>query len=269
MEKNNVRREELVKKYFIKTPEKPKYLGNQVLMGLGAILLVYGLTNRGVGGFITDIAGLALLLKGFLNFSKKKSRYEEKFAAAEPKASDQQMDQWLKEYRDNIVKEARARLDIDEEDTSANPWMIDGPAKDTKWGKGIDKVLRFGQHDILLFFLTQHHVATFQCILDLATGLTLLDQTKEFPYKDITNLEIATQNNEVTYIYGKKVDVYGKQTFSLFTSGANRISVNYFFEKSTDSSRDYILPPSDADNTIRAVRKRLKEYKDRFGASGN
>jgi len=178
--------------------------------------------------------------------------------------TDQQMDEWLKEYKDNIIKEAFKRLDIEHDDPDARPLMIGGPAPDAFWGKGADKVLRFSRQDILLFFLTKHHVATFQCILDLGTGLTLRDQTKEFPYKDITNLEVETVNTKGTHINGKKVNVEGIQRFSLFTSGTNRISIDYSFERTADNPLDYRWPPSDAESTIKAVRRRLKDYKDRY-----
>jgi hypothetical protein len=166
-----------------------------------------------------------------------------------------------------VEKGARERLDIDIEDSRAHPLVIDGPAANTSMGIGKDKILRFRHHNMILFFLTNHNVASFECVLDLGCGEILNDRTKEFPYKDITNLETETTNDTFTYMGEKKFNTNGIKEFKLYTSGANKMSANYIFSKGNGES-EYVLPPSTAENTIRAIRKRLKEYKDQISNAG-
>jgi hypothetical protein len=262
---NNLRKD-LVTKYFIKTPEKPNYNGQKFVIGIGLVLLIIGFTNDSLKTLFLIVA-VCLIIYQLSIINSKNQEYKHAYARAEPKATDKEMDDWLKADQKMVLKEALKRLDIDFDETSADPLMIDGPTEQTNFHIGADKILRFNTHDILLFFLTEHHVAIFQCTLDLALGSILHEHTKEFPYKDITNLETGTENNYMQFINGKQTTVYGTQTFSLYTSGTNKISIRYFFNKSTGDGEDYILPPSDSENTIKAIRKRLKEYKDKFSAS--
>ncbi len=256
--KAKTERIELVAKYFIPTPEKPNYLLEKILaIGGGILILISNITSG-----LWAILGLIALGIGAYRFFKIKSEYDAAYKKAEPKATDEQMDKWLNEGLSMVMKQARERLDIDEEDSSANPLIIDGPAAQTHIGKGKDKVVRFNRHNIIIFFLTEHNVATFQCILNLGVGEILNDKTKEFPYKDITNLETETTTDTFYYVNDIKSSVTGIQAFNLYTSGTNKMSANYLFQKGT--SEDYIIPPSTAESTIKAIRKRLKEYKDRF-----
>jgi hypothetical protein len=266
MESKKNERIDLVKKYFIKTPERPNYLWDQIRMIAGGVFLLYGLATRDTIGIVAGIIGFLLLLVGFSKYGNKKSAYNKAYNEAEPKASDEQMDQWLNEGQETVEQQARERLDIDADDTKAIPLVFDGPAAKTWIAPGNDKILRFRHHNIIIFFLTDYNIATFQCILDLGSGEILEDKTKEFPYKDITNLETETTNDTFYYINDEKSNVVGIQIFNLYTSGGNKMSANYFFNKGTGDI-GYKFPPSTAENTIRAIRKKLKEYKDRSSSS--
>lgn len=257
-------RKERVYKFFIKTPDKPDYNRYKIIIAVCVILIVVGYSQGGSLGItmIIGLVGLFMTLKKFYAISKQ---YSIEFKIAEPKATDIEMDQWLKDGHNIALNEARKRLDIDIDDESADPLMIDGPAANALIGPGKDRILRFSSHDILLIFLTDHNIATFKCTFDLSIGEILQDSTKEFPYKDITNLETNTTPDTFYYKGSEKKGVKGVQKLSLYTSGVNNISVNYFFSK--EISEDYIVPASDAENTIKAVRKRLKEYKDKYSNS--
>ncbi len=255
---------EKVNKYFIKTPKKPKYLFQQIAMTLGIVLLVIAYNNiHQENGMITGVAGLILLLIGFLIYISKRSVYKSLYKKAEPKYTDEEMDGLLEDGINQVISDARERLDIDAEDIRSLPLRIDGPEKNTLTGYGKDKILRFRYHNILVFFLTDHNIATFHCTLDLGCSEILQDKTKEFPYKDITNLETETTNDTFYYSTDKKLNVEGIKKLSIYTSGANVTSVNYIFSKDIPESDGYRLPPSDAEKTIKSIRKKLKEYKDR------
>ncbi len=259
------KRIELVSKYFIESPKKPNYIGYYIAIVLFAVLLLAGRASR-AGGILFILVGVVGLLIAAIRLYNRWSAYRRAFNRAEPKATDRQMDDWLQEGKKMVEAEALRRLDIDKSDVKSGPLWIDGPANGSYMAAGGDRVLRYKQHNILILYLTDHQVATFQCVLDLGPGEILSDRTKEFPYKDITNLETNT-SKESFYYYKKEKVVKGIQTFGLYTSGANVIEINFFYLK-TDrpTNEDYIYPPSDADNTIKSIRKSLKEYKDRYGA---
>jgi hypothetical protein len=267
MDKTN--RIEAVKKYFTVTPKKPDHIRNYLLLSLGGTGIL--LAMIGLEGFISWALGLIslyLAIKGGLSYLTLQGEYEKAYSKAEPKPTDAQLDKWLKNDKDMVLEEALKRLDIEYEDTANAPLIIDGPADKSKWIIGKDKLLRFSNHDILLFFLTEHHVATYKCELDLSSGAILNELSREFPYKDITNLETSTVNSFIQFSGDTKIEVHGTQRFSLFTSGGNQITIKYFFNKQASATTEYLLPPSDAENTIKTIRKRLKEYKDKFSTAG-
>ncbi len=258
---------ERVAKYFIKTPEAPHYLSQQITMIAGGILILYAIVVKNPTAIIAGVIGLILLLVGFSKYGNKKSEYKKLYNKAEPKASDEEMDRLLSEGKQQALSEAYERLDIDPEDTSTIPLMIDGPEKNSLIGSGKDKILRFRHHNILLFFLTDHNIATFHCTLDLGCSEILKDKTTEFPYTDITNLATETTTDTFYYLNNEKSRVEGIQSLSLYTSGGKNTTVNYILSKGANDPDGYKLPQSDAEKTIKAIRKRLKEYKDRFSTS--
>lgn len=254
-------RDELAVKYFRETPNYTSYY---LAIGLCALVFLVGTSTRNGMGALYLLAGLIGLVVSIRKFVLRRNAYLAAYRWTTPKATDQQMDQWLAEGVELVKQEARKRLDIDETQESADPLIIDGPAAHSLIGKGDDRVLRFKRHDILVIFLSQHHVATFQCLFDLGLGDILEDRTKEFPYKDITNLETQTSTDEFHFRNQQRVALKGMQTLRLYTSGANLIDVNYFYSK--NNPEEFIYPKSDAEDTIKAIRKRLKEYKDRYSS---
>ena len=258
-------RDELAMKYFRETPDTPNYIPYYIAIGFSLFLFLVGNSQKGGMGALYYLLGIAGLIFFGWKLLNRRQDYTAAYRWAMPKATDRQMDQWLEDGRKMAIGEARKRLDLDESEESTQPLIIDGPATKTSIGKGSDRILRFKRHNMLVIFLTEHQVATFQCILDLGLGEILEDRTKEFPYKDITNLETHTSNDEFHFVNNKRVALKGVQALGLYTSGSNVIDVNYFYSRNnTTNPDDYIYPPSDAEDTIRAIRKRLKEYKDKF-----
>ena len=271
----DISRKMLVDNYFMKKPQ-PDYLP-QILIVAGGLFVCFAgsqikertYTELGevinvitIGGWRLIAIGIAaVLIAGILWIQKYNSVVN--FNNRE-KATDQQMDDWLNSDKQMVLQESLQALDMESDDANAWPLMIDGPHKDARMAVGDDKILRYSIHDIVIFYLTEHHTATFQCKLDMALGCVVSHSTREFPYKDITNLETTTVNTTTEFASGRKTAVTGRQQFSLHTAGANRLSIDYFFNKSSTNENEYILQPSDAEATIKAVRKKLKEYKDRI-----
>jgi len=262
-------RDELAVKYFRFTPETPNYLPYYIGIGVSLVLFLFSHYLGYGAGAIWTLLGLIGLIVFIRKFLIRRNKFTSDYNWSMPKATDRQMDQWLEDGRKMVIEEARKRLDLPESEESTHPLLIDGPTENTLIGAGSDRVLRFKRHDILVIFLTQHHVATFQCTIDLGLGEILGDSTKEFPYKDITNLETQTSRHEFHFRGEKRLALKGVQTLGLYTAGANAITINYIYSQNNAANpEDFIYPPSDAEPTIRAIRKRLKEYKDRFSNGG-
>lgn len=256
-------RSELVKKYFIRNPKKPNYTNAQLLIVLGIVII-------GIG--IATVPGLALLgviplLVGGANYNQLKSEYSTLITEAEPKPLDKQIDEWLVGDVKTVMKEAQLQLGISDEDISTIPLVIDAPHKGTKWAKGTDGIWRFQVHNMLVFFLTKHHASIFKGVIDLATGTVSFNLTKEFPYKGITNLETTTDNQDMLFADGAKVFSSGAKTLSIYTSGGDKIAIEYYFISETSENNDSKLPDPGAETALKALRKRLKEYSDKFSPS--
>lgn len=278
----NISRSEAVRKYFTKTPTKPiesDYSSNQTRMGIGGGLLVFALIflSSGQGllvllGIASGYFGFKFLSSGFSEYSKQKKEYEENcsqyekdYERAEPKPSDEQMDQWMNADLALILKESLRKLDLLEEgDYQAKPLVIGGPANldETQYASGRDGKVRYSHLNVLTVYLSDHNISTYQCTHALIHGQTLSDSTQEFPYKEITNLQIKTINKEIHLVNGRRDSVNGVQQFALYTSGANVIEVVFSFSRNADQQDELVEIGSE--DTIKAVRKKLEEYKKKY-----
>jgi hypothetical protein len=174
------------------------------------------------------------------------------------------MDQWKDEDQEKIIAEALRRLDLDHGDYIAKPYLIGGPAslKETKLAKGKDGITRASHLNILVVFLTEYHVAAYQCNLSMEYGQVLTDRTQEFPYREITNLGTQIVKEKI-YLIDEVLDSeIGMQEFSLATSGANVINVAYQFARNTDFQGE--LVKIGGEETIAAIRKKLQDYKQKY-----
>ncbi|NOK70956.1 MAG: hypothetical protein GFH25_541266n5 [Chloroflexi bacterium AL-N10] len=278
---NSLTRSEAVRKYFTKTPVKPSepdYSSHQTKMGIGGGLLFLALIllfSRSrvliLLGIVSGYFGFKLLSDGFSAYSKEKKKYksdceqyEKDYAKAEPKPSDQQMDKWLEGDIEKIIGESLRRLDLEHEDYISEPRLIGGPAslKETKYARGKDGKTRYSHFNLLVVYLTEYHVAAYQCVSDMEYGQVITDNTQEFPYKEITNLGTQTVKEEIKLFDDVVTSEKGLQEFTLATSGANVIRVAYAFARNADSQGE--LLKIGEERTIAAIRKKLQDYKQKY-----
>lgn len=274
-------RSEAVRKYFIETPikpEQPDNSGNQNQMIGGGVLLFVALFLFISGNGLLVLLGMAAgyfgfrsLSKGYSESSEKKTsyeqacaRYQNDYAKAEPKPSDEQMDRWMSSDIENIIKESLKRLGLEHDDYKAHPFLLGGPAdlQETQLAVGRDGKIRYSHLNILIVFLTEHNIASYQCTHNLIYGQTLDDNTQEFPYKEITNLQIKTINKKISIVNGRREFANGVQQFALYTAGANVIEVVYSFSQSADFNGELVKVGSE--DTIAVIRKKLEEYKKKY-----
>jgi hypothetical protein len=283
-------RSEAIRKYFTVTPIKPteptepRFPKQEGKVKKATTFIIVGIVLCLTG--VLAFFGAVCLWIGYSSFKeskqeleeKKKSyernyrnyesdlrRYEKDYEAAEPKPSDEQIDEWMKEETDKITQQALERLGLDSDDCRTEPFVIGGPSEqtETKIKEGKDGKIRYSHINQLVVFLTEHNIATYQCDHSLSHGQTLNDTTKEFPYKEITSLETRTINREILMLGGKTLSATGFQQFALFTSGGNDIKVVYSFRQNQDFQGE--LAKIGSEDTISAIRKKLEEYKKKFG----
>lgn len=275
-------RHEAIRKYFMETPAqplKPDYSVGLTKIGIGvglvilAVILLY--SKQGIPillGIASGYYGISKFLNdGYSIYSSQKRDYEQAtkkyeldYERAEPKPSDEQIDQWMDSDIEKITVEALRRLDLEHDDYKSEPFLLGGPSysQETKYIRGKDGKTRYSHLNILVVYLTEYHIATYQCDHDMEYGQTTSDKTQEFPYREITNLGTEVKKEKI-YLVGNVISLEeGMQEFTLATSGSNVIKVAYKFARNTDSSGE--LVKIGGEHTITAIRKKLQEYKQKY-----
>jgi hypothetical protein len=276
---NSINRHDLVRKYFTKSPIKPiepdySKTQSKINIGGGLLFLTIILLFSGQGGLVflgifSGYFGFRFLSYGLSTHAKLKKEYEDAcdkytkdYEDAEPKPTDKQMDEWMSNDIEKIKDEALRRLDLDHDDYQAEPLLIGGPAslKDTRFVRGKDGKIRYSYFNILVVFLTEYHVATYQSDNCMEYGQTLTDRTQEFPYREITNLGTNVLKETIHLLDDVIESESGIQEFTLETSGANVIKVRYKFDRTSEQE----LFKIGGESTITAIRKKLQEYKKKY-----
>ncbi len=188
-------RQAAVRRYFTPTPAFPRVIGSSLVTVLGLILLLAATASA-----FYAVAGLVVMFLGARKWVPRVYRYYQYKKLAEPKPTDAQMDLWLAEAFDPARSEGFKRLDIVRDqmiDPGAPPLLVVGfpQAVSYRLARGRDGLVRCDKYDILVVYLTNWHLCTYQCILDMETGAFVSDETREFHYRDV--LSVATSSDRV------------------------------------------------------------------------
>ncbi|WP_341717120.1 hypothetical protein QQG74_24785 [Micromonospora sp. FIMYZ51] len=206
----NHSREELVHKYFNVVPRKPSYLGPLIALGGGGLLLVVGILSF-IGssvdssqpglvclGCLGILGGGAAVVAGGISLAGKYSAYNSAMAAAFPRASDAQMDTWLEEGENYAADAGRRRLNRHPGEVTLkwgeNLLVFHGLPPDVpiQIARGADGNLRASLYKILVVYLSSYRLLTYESILDMRTGMTVSDATKEYHLQSVDGLETAS-----------------------------------------------------------------------------
>ena len=188
-------REAAVRRYFTPTPPFPRVIVSSVVTLVGFILLL----SAAASAFLA-IAGVIVIILGARKCVPRIHRYYRDKKFAEPKPTDAQMNLWLAEAFDPARSEGFKRLDIVQDqviDPGTPPLLVVGfpQAAAYRLARGRDGLVRSDKYDILVVYLTNWHLCTYQCILDMETGAFISDETREFHYRDV--LSVATSSDRI------------------------------------------------------------------------
>lgn len=273
------KREIAVQKYFIRTPDEPKYSDTT-----WAMFFTYAGLLSAFVGFISFVgiieidetwsalcigapvvAGLAWFTRHNEN-NVKRSNYDEAFKKAEPKPSDQQMDNWRNADLERIRISALVKLDLVSEQVLGNPndpIIVVGPSEGAHLAVGKDNILRFSGYDVVIVYLTDNHLAAYSCRLDMSTGLETKESTQEYHYKDVISVATQVDNSRLfkVIVDGEDKPLAEYQKFALSVASSERIEVVIAFPQFGDIIKNARLAPTGAENAVKVIRAMLREKK--------
>lgn len=227
----DARRRERVRKYFVPTPTEPtrvSALPNRILgavtaaLVLTAAILVLTVTPWYTGLCLFLVLMVIALIVGFFaatsfhkyqEYRRQYAIYLREYRASNPKATDAEMDSWLRGEVDRVITlgAQRHRLTLTQPghsgDLLVDPQAVVGIADTefqaghymarsgtrvdlirrgtTRTRIGNDGQLRSDHYDILVLFLTKHRLCAFRVVLNFATREILQELTQAFHYSDI------------------------------------------------------------------------------------
>ncbi len=250
-------REEAIKKYFTRTPAEPKESPapqnhvSFVNLFIGIITVAVGLdlvfdANRYefIGGIAFLIIGILVIFYWFGQYThtdyhyesenkRRQDEYESLYGKTEPKPTDTEVSQWLKESIDEIKEDLIADLHLEQESLIQDkPLQIItvsvGNDKKFKLRKGNDNILRGMLYNLTFIFLTSYHLSLYDCQLELAPNKRKAELKKEFYFDNIVS--VYTERRDLPD-GGIKVNVLGQR------KQENYKSMHYFIIETQSGER--------------------------------
>jgi|SRR6185436_9528045 len=207
-------REISLRKYFMVPPVKPSpgclAIG---LLVLGAIFTLATLSvafseKAGAEGLAVLLPGLILIGAGVLIIRSKNSAYAKRVQEGEPKPSDSEVEQWLREGIQKLVQHSAQALSLSQEEGMfAEPIVVAGPILwrtngisdwDLLWKKGTDGIVRFGVYRVTIIRLTDRHLGSFACDYNFIKDVPLNEKTDEYHYRDVVAVSTREQATSFT-----------------------------------------------------------------------
>jgi hypothetical protein len=124
-------------------------------------------------------------------------RYRAEFENAEPKPSDADMDRWLQGDVEYIQMRAPRRVRLNAALVADGGELVLPPQtvvgmnprrRRIRLRRGKDNRLRANVYQVHILFLTNNLVSEYRCVLDMATGDNIHDETNEYHYRDIVGV---------------------------------------------------------------------------------
>lgn len=283
-------RKEAVRKYFRKTPdssEERNAIRIMILAGAAAVAAVVVLMN---GPWFVGVAVGLLALVALSQGLMQRANYRRRYAAAEPKPTDAQMDQLLREDIRRAASRALQRLgltldelelrsrDVDPlavgrhqrlADQGRGPIAVFGPTAQARGRIGIDRKWRFTSYDIMVICPTGHHLGIYECVLNLDSGRRREEETNEYHYADVVAVrttttatpEVAINVLDPTAHHQIMLGGTLHREFQIIVSSGDRSSIIVGIKDDDEPGEAVLLQESGIEAVIEAVRRMLRVKK--------
>jgi hypothetical protein len=208
-------RAEWVKRYFRLTPDRPDPDATILPLGmLGAIALVLCVGLAVLRSFspvsvalltvVLGVAGLFLVGISMVRHGENRYRiaaYENRMEWAEPKPPDEQMRTWLENDVQRIADEGLQRLRLAASDCRDIRRLTAPVFSNRSQGRrGHDGYIRSASWKVLIVYLTEKRLSTYECTLDLGSSRTSHEETKEFHVQDIDAVQTERDSQDVRLV---------------------------------------------------------------------
>jgi hypothetical protein len=283
-------RAERVDKYFNPIPSPPVYGGPLAMLITGGVLFLIGIvTIASAGssgaclGVIFFVAGVWLAYKGARPMLRRYNEYVEAKNRAHPRATDQEMSDWLEDGLRMAMDAGRHRLNLNPAEATIDrgakelifTGLPDDDSFDVRLAVGNDGVVRASYYQILVVFLSGYRLSTYECVLEMRTGATVTDATKEYHLQDVDGMETASDrvNFELSRTGSENAETFQvtmRQKLRLMVSGRSAISLVMGMSGSASLRIDNTSAHSDIpgpDEMINTLREYLRGHKG--GVLGN
>jgi hypothetical protein len=255
-------------------------LGSLIAFGSAALLVTDGVAGAVVAGAVAVV----VLAKG----AQQRASYRRQYAAAEPKPSDAQMDELLRDDLHRASERALQRLGLTGDELELHSQDVDplgargtrrladqrggaiavfGPTQYASGRIGMDRRWRFATYEVMVICPTGHHLGIYECDLDLASGHRLHEETHEYHYADvvavrtmtITRPDVSIDMLDPSAHHRIALGRTAQREFQVIVSSGDRSSIIVGIENERDDT--VLLQESGIDLVIDAVRRMLREKK--------
>jgi hypothetical protein len=198
-------RREKVIKYFTMTPDPVSPAKHIAAVSVAVLLVVSAIASQSFWGLFL-VVGAGWLVKKAFGWLKVYRAYLKEYAKAEPKPSDQEMDDWLSQDIEFLTRRGARKLNLDpREEREGGSLLVEKqvvvgvPARSetrtgwppaVRWGR--DGQARADHYNVLILFLTARMISVYRCVLEFTTGNLRLEETCEYSYANIVGVSSAS-----------------------------------------------------------------------------
>lgn len=185
----------------------------------------------GCAGCASTVTGAIAVISALLAawfYSLRKKDFLRAWHNAEPKPSDDQIDEWRKADIKRLEKRyALEKLGLLSDQIEApEPLTVVGSGPSPQFRRGKDGRIRFSSHEVLITYLTDYHLAAFKCVIDLHDGGIQTETTQEYHYDDVVSVSTQTNNAPlIGYEEGQPKQIPTYQRFAISVASGEQISV--------------------------------------------
>jgi hypothetical protein len=279
-----------VRRYFRRTPDPDDERRALLLLNLAGLAVLLAAALLLVGPWpaaaVTGLVGLVVLAQGLM----QRSSYRRRYAAAEPKPTDAQLDELLREDLHRASERALQRLGLVREDLElrshdvggpagsrvrrladqgSGPIAVFGPHAQAQARAGADRTWRFATYDVMVICPTAHHLGIYECVLDMASGRRRDEETHEYHYADVVAVrttttarpEVAINLLDVTAHHRISLGRTLQREFQVVVSSGDRSSIIVGIVDEDEPRDAALLPDSGVESVLHAVRRVLRVKK--------